>query len=195
MYICRAFIKYDYSNFSLEILEYCEVSQLLIREKHYWDKYTPEYNIAKEPGAPMSGRTHSDETKQIMSDIHKKIDHSGRYKTGHKHSDETKKIMSDNKKGENHPMYGKNHTEETKKIMSDAIKGKTLSDETKNKISDAQLNSQAIEVTDITNNTTTSYDSMGEVARVLNINHSVITKYFSRNQKKPYKGRYTFQKI
>ena len=72
MYICRALLKHGYPNFSrfavAEILEYCEVSDLLIREKHYWDLLNPEYNIAKEPGAPFSGRKHSDESKQIMSE-------------------------------------------------------------------------------------------------------------------------------
>ena len=67
MNIYRALLKHGYSNFSLEIIEYCEVSDLLIKEKHYWDKYTPEYNIAQDPTAPMSGRTHSEETKQILS--------------------------------------------------------------------------------------------------------------------------------
>src|SRR5436853_6264428 len=46
MYICRALVKQGYSNFKLEILEYCEVSDLLIREKHYWDIFQPEYNIS-----------------------------------------------------------------------------------------------------------------------------------------------------
>jgi hypothetical protein len=34
-------------------------------------KIKPEYNICKEPGAPMSGRTHSDETKILMSEAKK----------------------------------------------------------------------------------------------------------------------------
>jgi len=56
--------------------------------------------------------------------------------------------------------------------------------------------SQQIEVTDIKNNITTSYDSIHEAARALNIsNHQAITNYFRQNQKKPYKGRYTFKKI
>ena len=38
--------------------------------------------------------------------------------------------------------------------------------------------SQQIEVTDIKNNTTTSYDSIGEAARALHIHKSVIDKYF-----------------
>jgi len=112
MAICCALIKHEYSNFSLEILEYFEVSELLIREKHYWDIFNPEYNIAQDPTAPMSGRTHSEETKTKISDAIK----------GSNHSDETRQIISDAKKGENNPMYGKNHTEVTKIKISDAKK-------------------------------------------------------------------------
>jgi hypothetical protein len=36
---------------------------------------------------------------------------------------------------------------------------------------------------------------MSEAARALNINLTVIVKYFANNQKKPYKGRYTFKKV
>lgn len=32
--ISRALIKYGYSNFTLEVLEYCEPSMLLEREQH-----------------------------------------------------------------------------------------------------------------------------------------------------------------
>ena len=107
MAICCALLKHGYSNFSLIILEYCLITELLIREKHYQKTLKPEYNIAKEPGAPMSGRKHSDATKIIMS--------------GRTHSDATKKIMSDAKKGENNSMYGKNHSNETKTKISDAM--------------------------------------------------------------------------
>ena len=68
MPICQALVKHGYSNFSLTILDYCEREKLLIREKHYWDIFNPEYNIAKDPTAPFSGRKHSDKTKKIMSD-------------------------------------------------------------------------------------------------------------------------------
>ena len=105
-----------------------------------------------------------------------------------KHSDKTKQIMSDAKKGENNPMYGKNHTEETKKkIMSEAKKGKPRAE-------GVGKPSQQIEVTDIKNNTTTSYDSISEATRALNLpSHKIITNYILRNQQKPYKGRYTFK--
>ena len=112
MAINCALLKHDYSNFSITILEYCEPDKCLIREKHYLDILKPEYNIAKDPTAPMSGRTHSEETKTKISDAIK----------GSNHSDETRQIISDAKKGENNPMYGKNHTEVTKIKISDAKK-------------------------------------------------------------------------
>jgi hypothetical protein len=55
--------------------------------------------------------------------------------------------------------------------------------------------SQVIEVIDIKNNTTTSYDSISEASKALKIHQTVIGKYFSRNQNKPYKGKYTFKKL
>jgi group I intron endonuclease len=61
MYICNALFKHGYSNFSLTILEYCEPEKCLEREGYYQKKIKPEYNICKEPGAPMSGRKHYDE--------------------------------------------------------------------------------------------------------------------------------------
>jgi hypothetical protein len=55
--------------------------------------------------------------------------------------------------------------------------------------------SQVIEVFDLEEKTSISYNSIREAARALNINNTVIVKYFSCNQKKPYKGKYTFKKI
>src|SRR5947209_4034993 len=55
-------------------------------------------------------------------------------------------------------------------------------------------NCKKIEVTDIKNNTTTSYNSISAAAISLNINRSRISEYFSKNQQKPYKGQYTFKK-
>ena len=97
-YIYNALLKDGYENFSLEILEYCSIEELLKREKHFINYFNPKYNIVNDPTLPpMSGRNHSDETKQILSDINK---------------------------GENNPMFGQNHTKETKTIMSEIKKGK-----------------------------------------------------------------------
>jgi len=43
--------------------------------------------------------------------------------------------------------------------------------------------------------TKTIYNSLSEAARALNIADRAISQYFTRNQKKPYKGRYIFTKI
>ena len=87
-HIYRALLKNGYSNFSLTILEYCEPEQCLEREKYYI-YLGAEYNIVKDPTIPpMSGRTHSEETKQILSE----------------------KL-----KGENHPNFGQTHSDDTKK--------------------------------------------------------------------------------
>ncbi len=63
MPICSALLKYGYSNFSLEILEYCEPSECIEREKYYIDLLLSEYNIIQDPTlSPMLGRKHSKET-------------------------------------------------------------------------------------------------------------------------------------
>ena len=63
--ISRALIKYDYVNFRLDILEYCENSKdkLLEREQYYIDTLKPIYNIEKKAGS-SAGRILSDKTWQ-----------------------------------------------------------------------------------------------------------------------------------
>jgi len=126
--------------------------------------------------------------------------------SGRKHYDKTKKILSDantgeknpmfGKTGENNPNYGKTLSNETKIIMSDVKKGENNPMFGKLRPSGAGRPSQQIEVTDITNNTTISYDSISEAAGALNLSsYKIISMYIQRNQKKPYKGQYTFKKL
>lgn len=49
--IYRALLKYGYSNFNLDILEYCEPNELISRKQYYIDLIKPEYNILKRAGA------------------------------------------------------------------------------------------------------------------------------------------------
>jgi group I intron endonuclease len=43
--IYKALIKYGYSSFKLDVLEYCDPTVLIVREQHYLDQLKPEYNI------------------------------------------------------------------------------------------------------------------------------------------------------
>ena len=64
--ISRALIKYEYYNFSLTILEYCEKSDLLVREQYYFDKLNPQYNLLKVAGSSSNSK-HTKETKVNIS--------------------------------------------------------------------------------------------------------------------------------
>jgi hypothetical protein len=65
MLICRALIKYGYSNFRLEILEYCDIKELRDRENYYLTLCQPQYNVVKEADNMPSreGYIHREETK------------------------------------------------------------------------------------------------------------------------------------
>jgi len=51
MTIARALVKYGYSGFKLEILEYCEPELAIVKEQYYIDLIKPEYNILKTAGS------------------------------------------------------------------------------------------------------------------------------------------------
>jgi group I intron endonuclease len=72
--IYSALLKYGYSNFSLNILEYCEPNVLITREQYYIDLLKPEYNILKIAGNKL-GFKHSEATKTKMSINHSSINH------------------------------------------------------------------------------------------------------------------------
>jgi group I intron endonuclease len=130
---------------------------------------------------------------------------------GYKFSDIVRKNMSVSKRG-NKSRIGTTHTEETRIKMSEAHIGKILSEETKAKLSAAKTGEknprygkarpagagsprQNIEVLDTETNERTVFECIRDAARALGISPSGISKYFSRNQVKLYKGRYIFKKL
>jgi hypothetical protein len=76
-------------------------------------------------------------------------------------------------------MFGKKHSEETRAKLAAAKKDKC----------------QKIEVTDLTKNQKTIYNSIRAAGRALDINQARISVYFKLNQKSPYQGRYIFKKV
>ena len=200
MRINKALLKYGYSGFKLEILEYCDPSKCIEREQYYIDRLKPEYNISLTACASMTGRNHSEETK-------KKISVSGAG-LGRILSDEAKKRISKAQKG-NQYCLGRILSEETKQKISEARKGINHSEETKQKIRESNKgillgrtrpegsgrSNVLIEVLDLKTETKTVYPSMSDAARALGTTKASISMYFSKNTKKPFKGRYRFSKV
>jgi len=65
MSIHKAILKYDYSAFSIEVLEYCKPEDTIKREQYYLDLYQPIYNILRTAGSSL-GRIISEETRLKM---------------------------------------------------------------------------------------------------------------------------------
>jgi group I intron endonuclease len=97
--IHKALIRHTHDKFSLYILEYCDIKDLIEREQYYIDLLIPQYNILKIAGSSL-GFKHTLETLNKISVT----------KTGYKISEEHNKKRNDASKGENNPFYGKNHT-------------------------------------------------------------------------------------
>jgi len=74
MTIAKALLKYGYSNFSLEILEYCNLSVTITREQHYIDLLKPQYNILPTAGSRL-GYKHSEETLVKLKDRKYSFEH------------------------------------------------------------------------------------------------------------------------
>lgn len=181
MTINRALLKYGYSGFKLEILEYCEPSKCIEREQYYLDLLNPEYNISLMACAPMTGRNHSEEAKKRISEHQK----GNQYSLGRILSEETKKRISEARKGIK-------HSEGTKIQMSEVRKGILLG---RPRPEGSGRSSVSIEVLDLKTGTKTVYPSMSDAARALGTTKASISMYFSKNTKKPFKGRYRFSKV
>ena len=103
MPITRSLLKYDYSNFSLLILEYVEAEFLTSRETFYITNIIPYYNGLKQ-GFSSLGYKHTEETKKLLSELAK----------NRTHSEETKGLITRAVTGENNLFYNKSHSIESK---------------------------------------------------------------------------------
>lgn len=66
--ICSSLLKYGYSEFTLEVLEYCDPLGIISREQHYFDNLKPVYNIWTMVRS-SKGFKHSAETKKLLSNL------------------------------------------------------------------------------------------------------------------------------
>jgi len=64
----RALLRYGFSNFALEILEYTDKNNVLEREQYYMDLFKPHYNIVETAGSTL-GYKHTQESLDRMRDF------------------------------------------------------------------------------------------------------------------------------
>jgi group I intron endonuclease len=167
--IYRALLKYGYSQFSLEILEYCEPGNCVEREQYYLDLLPHEYNILPNAGSRLGSR----------------------------HTEETRAKQAAGMMGEKNSMYGKKriHSEETRAKQAAGVKGEKNPRYGKARADGAGSPSQRIEVLDILTNSVTQYDSISAAGLALGIKSTTISTFIGRDQKKAYKDSYIFKKI
>lgn len=155
-HIYRSLLKGGYSNFSLEILEYCEPEKALEREQHYLDVLQPEYNILKKAGS-LYGFKHSEETKAKF------------------------KIRS-SKQLEHWKNLQANPEEQARR--SEHIKRINLSNKGRARPDGAGTPSVSIEVLDTLTDKITVYTSISEAARAIGVGKSSIGMAFKRQEEK-----------
>ncbi len=193
--ISRAIIKYGYYNFSLKILEYCNISELTLREQYYLDKLTPTYNILKVAGKSI-GFKHSKETKcKISKSLNKYYKKNKSILLGRTASETTKKLMRLKKIGINNNLFGKKHTEITKELMRQKALGRLHSEDTKFKMSQNNKNSNPINIYEKLYSDEFkligNFISARRAGKFLGISGSMIIRY--KNSGKLYKERYKFK--
>jgi len=168
--INSAILKHGYSNFQLEILEYCTKENAISREQYYIDLLKPEYNLNSTAGSRL-GSVHTEETKLKMS----------KSATGRKHTEQSKKLLSLASKGMNNPIFGKPRSEETKALISLARLGKSfLSESIIDKMSED--NGTALRVLDLKTNETSIYTSITRAAKAMGVTQPPLSRRVKNTQ-------------
>jgi group I intron endonuclease len=175
--ILRAIQTHGYSNFSIEILEYCDSTETIIREQYYLDLLCPEYNLMQTAGSSL-GRTLSEETKTKISNSLK----------GSFASEETKLKMSESRKGKVFSVETRLKLSEKRKGKEGLFLGKLHSEETKLKMSESR--GSKVKVVNMETKETITYFSNLKAAKALGCSGHTI-RYYIKN-KKLYKGKYLF---
>lgn len=94
----NAINKYNFQDFIFIVFEYRDAEELLSREQFYLDELTPEYNLLKVAGSSL-GLIHSEESKILMSFARSGISGELHPMYGRTHSAESKALISKVHKG------------------------------------------------------------------------------------------------
>ena len=210
MPINLALLKYGYSNFSLTFLEFCNVESLMEREKYFFELYSPEYNILKNPGSPSRGLgwKHSETTREKMSKAAKKRlqsqealiklsaiqPHNLKVEITDLETNTTTefhairaaaKVLGIDRRYIENYLYLKQEEPIFGRYICKFIGYKGINLETK-----VQKTTQNIEVTDVETNEITIYPSITSAGKSLGIRQSSISLYLKEERIKPFRGKY-----
>lgn len=111
--IKRAIEKYGSENFKKTILEECENREELNDAER---RYIKEYNAVEDPmfyNMAAGGEGQFDPSPEIREKFRQSH-------LGYKHTEEYKQFMSERMSGENHPLFGTHPSDETRKKLSEA---------------------------------------------------------------------------
>jgi len=154
----------------------------MMAPKGYLDLLKPSYNIAKIAGSTL-GVPKSEETKAKLSESLKKYyGENDSPLLGKTHTDETKFLMSQAHLGTKNSMYGKLHTEQSKSLMSLVKKGKVHDNKTKEAISVANGTAVYLYAACLGNSTDSfcliqKFSSIREAGKYFGISHSNVSRY------------------
>lgn len=225
MPIYVALLKYGYANFSLTILETYDKDSLMSREKHFFDVYSPEYNILNIPGSPSrgSGWKHSEATIENMRIAASKTFKSPEFLTKlskaptsgiqvevtylitnttniyHAIRAAARALDIDKRYIENYIYLKQDKPVLGRYIFKVQALNLDTSSKSTNLIHEAKVRVQKtsikVEVTNVETKEVTVYSSITTVARTLDYHQASISLYLKENRTKPFKGKYLFKLI
>ncbi|EUC39516.1 hypothetical protein COCMIDRAFT_41947 [Bipolaris oryzae ATCC 44560] len=205
MAINVALLKYGYTNFSLTILEFCEKDSLMSREKHFFEIYSPEYNLLKTPGSPSRGSAASKTFKspEFLTKLSKgqpsgiEVEvtdlETNSISTYHAIKAAARALDIDKRYIEHYiylkqdkPVLGRytfklnsDHTSTSTNIINEKV----------------QKTSKKVEVTNVDTKEVIIYSSITAAARALGYRQPSISLYLKDNRTKPFKGKYLFKLV
>ena len=197
MIINQALLKYGYSKFKLEILEYCTPKDLVKREQYYMDVFSPKYNVLRVAYSSLGYRHSPEALVKVRNNLENvNLSKSLKVKVTNLETNVSAEYISIREAAK-----GLNADRSTLKryiLNSKPYKGIYILEcaVIESSYNSNYLNhprSVEIEVMDLESNTVTRYTSISAASRALNIGFASIAIYLKRNQKSPYKGRYVFK--
>ena len=150
--IHSALLKYGYSNFGLEILEYCNTSNLINREQYYINLLKPEYNILKTAGSVL-GLKHSETTKELYRTT----------RLGVKRS----KHLKLSRAGE---------------LVRNTGKTRVFSEETRLKLSANNHKSIAVNIRNTETGVVTTFSSQNKAAQFLGVSETTVRRFIKQQR-------------